>query len=76
MPRPFCVVVATLVAALSAAQAAETPHRPESQQEYWAQIDRKDWSAAIAAAEQLVATARTQRHAAAAGAGRGAVAAR
>ena len=60
MPRHFCVVVATLVAALSAAQAAETLHRPESQQEYWAQIDRKDWSAAIAAAEQLVATARTR----------------
>lgn len=60
MPRPFCVVVATLVAALSAAQAAETVRRPESQQEYWAQIDRKDWSAAIAAAEQLVTTARTR----------------
>lgn len=60
MPRHFCVVVATLVAALCAAQAAETPHRPESQQEYWAQVDRKDWSAAIAAAEQLVATARTR----------------
>ena len=41
-----------------AAQAAETPHRPESQQEYWAQIDRKDWSAAVAAAQQLVAAAR------------------
>jgi TonB family protein len=60
MPRLFSVVVATLVAALCAAQAAETPRRPESQQEYWAQVDRKDWSAAIAAAEQLVAAARTQ----------------
>jgi TonB family protein len=60
MPRAFCAVVATLVAALSAAtQAAETPRRPESQQEYWAQVDRKDWSAAVAAAEQLVAAART-----------------
>jgi TonB family protein len=59
MLRPICVVVATLVVALSAAEAAETPHRPESQQEYWAQIDRKDWSAAIAAAEQLVAAARS-----------------
>ncbi len=55
MPRSFCVVVATLVAAFPAAQAADAPHRPESQQEYWAQVDRKDWSAAIAAAEQLVA---------------------
>jgi TonB family protein len=61
MPRLFCAVVATLVAALSAAtQAAETPRRPESQQEYWAQVDRKDWSAAVTAAEQLVAAARTR----------------
>lgn len=60
MPRSFCVVVATLVGALCAAQAAEPPRHPESQQEYWAQIDHKDWSAAIAAAEQLVATARAR----------------
>jgi TonB family protein len=60
MPRPFCAVVATLLAALAAAQAADAPRRPESQQEYWAQIDRKDWSAAIAAAEQLVAAARSR----------------
>jgi tetratricopeptide (TPR) repeat protein len=59
MLRLFCVlVVATLVAACGAAQAADAPRRPESQQEYWAQIDRKDWSAAVAAAEQLVAAAR------------------
>ncbi|MET0499141.1 MAG: energy transducer TonB [Steroidobacteraceae bacterium] len=31
---------------------------PASQQEYWAQLDRHDWTAAIASAEQLVATAR------------------
>jgi TonB family protein len=58
MPRQFCAVVATLLAAFSAAQPAEVPPRPESQQEYWAQVDRKDWSAAISAAEQLVAAAR------------------
>lgn len=58
MLRPFCAVVATLLTACPAAQAAQSPRRPESQQEYWAQIDRKDWSAAIAAAEQLVAAAR------------------
>jgi TonB family protein len=58
MLRPFCAVVATLLAAFCAAQAAEAPPRPESQQEYWAQVDRKDWSAAITAAEQLVAAAR------------------
>lgn len=58
MLRPFCAVVATLLAAFSAAQAAESAPRPESQQEYWAQVDRKDWSAAVTAAEQLVAAAR------------------
>lgn len=58
MPRPFCAVIATLLVALPAAQAADPPRRPEAQQEYWAQVDRKDWSAAIAAAEQLVVAAR------------------
>jgi len=58
MPRLSCAVVAILLAAFPAAQAAESPRRPESEQEYWAQIDRRDWSAAIAAAEQLVAAAR------------------
>lgn len=57
MPRPFPVVAILFVAACAAAQAAQTP-RPESQQEYWAQVDRKDWSAAVAAAEQLVTAAR------------------
>jgi TonB family protein len=60
MPRSYCVVIATLLAAVCAAQAAEPPPRPQSQQEYWAQIDRKDWSAAIAAATQLVEAARTR----------------
>lgn len=58
MQRLFCVVVATLLAVFCAARAADAPRRPESQQEYWAQVDRKDWSAAVAAAEQLVAAAR------------------
>jgi tetratricopeptide (TPR) repeat protein len=58
MPRSLCVVVATLLAAVAAARAADAPRRPESQQEYWAQIDRKDWSAAVAAAEQLVTASR------------------
>jgi len=58
MPRPSCAVVAILLAAFSVVRAADAPPRPESEQEYWAQVDRKDWSAAIAAAEQLVAGAR------------------
>jgi TonB family protein len=64
MPRLFCVVIASLLAALVAglvaARAADAPRRPEAQQEYWAQVDRKDWSAAIAAGEQLVAAARAE----------------
>lgn len=64
MPRLFCVVIASLLAALvaglPAARAADAPRRPEAQQEYWAQVDRKDWSAAIAAGEQLVAAARAR----------------
>lgn len=32
--------------------------RPSHQQEYWAQFDRKDWPAAVAAAQGLIAEAR------------------
>ena len=35
-----------------------SPARPASQQEYWAQVDRKDWSAAVTAATKLVEDAR------------------
>src|ERR1044072_2962057 len=42
--------------------AQETPVVPPpqapSQQEFWAQFDQKDWTAAIASAEQMVAAAR------------------
>jgi TonB family protein len=41
-----------------AAYPAAAPPKPESQQEYWAQFDRRDWSAAILAAEKLVTAAR------------------
>jgi tetratricopeptide (TPR) repeat protein len=34
--------------------AAPPPHRPESQQEYWARYDKRDWSAAIQEARRLV----------------------
>jgi TonB family protein len=61
MPRSFRVIAATTLLAafsLGALDAAELPRRPESQQEYWAQVDRKDWSAAIDAATRLVAAER------------------
>src|SRR5690349_602470 len=62
MLRSLCAAVASLITAVCVAQgqSADARARPESQQEYWAQIDRKDWSAAVAAAEKLVEGARTQ----------------
>jgi len=41
-----------------ATQAAAAPPRPESEQEFWARYDKKDWSAAIEEARQLVERAR------------------
>lgn len=50
-------VLVTLV--LSTAAALSSPgDRPESQQEYWAQFERRDWTAAIEAAAALVTAAR------------------
>jgi tetratricopeptide (TPR) repeat protein len=51
--------------AASIAVATDAPEetiasRPASQQEYWAQADRKDWGAAIVAAQALVAEARRE----------------
>ncbi|WP_293860028.1 TonB family protein [Steroidobacter sp.] len=37
---------------------AAPPKRPESQQEFWARYDKRDWSAAIEEARRLVETAR------------------
>lgn len=52
-----CFWVALIQLSVSPLWAA-LPVAPASQQEYWAQFDRKDWAAAIASAEQLVATSR------------------
>lgn len=43
---------------LTIALHVQAVERPESQQEYWAQVDLQDWDAAAAAAEELVAVAR------------------
>lgn len=43
---------------LSTTRTVDAAERPESQQEYWAQVDQQDWDAAVAAAEKLVAVAR------------------
>jgi TonB family protein len=53
-------LAAPLVALMAAwnAHCAASADPPESQQEYWAQVDRRDWTAAVAAAEKLVAVAR------------------
>jgi TonB family protein len=41
-----------------AANAPPSPPRPESQQEFWARFDKRDWSAAIDEARRLVERAR------------------
>jgi TonB family protein len=57
---------AALLSAVLAAAAGLAPfhearsavERPESEQEYWAQVDERDWDAALVAAEKLVIAAR------------------
>jgi TonB family protein len=44
----------------SAVWPAFADERPPSQQEYWAQLDRRDWESAIQAAQKLVDAARAQ----------------
>jgi TonB family protein len=43
---------------VSSAVDAPAPPRPQSQQEYWARIDKRDWSAAIDEARRLVEQAK------------------
>lgn len=42
------------------AGAFDVPERPQSEQEYWAQFEKKDFDQAVIAAEKLVETARTK----------------
>jgi tetratricopeptide (TPR) repeat protein len=65
LPQPSCrlalyfaIIATTGAAAAHANYATAEVERPESQQEYWAQIDGRDWDAAAVAAEKLVAAAR------------------
>lgn len=53
-------IALALLIALSTFSLAAQEQRPASEQEYWAQFDKRDWTAAIAAAEQLVARARAE----------------
>jgi TonB family protein len=60
---PWCAVVLSLLLGAttsftSAGAAPPPPKRPESQQEFWARYDNKDWSAAIEEARRLVQQAR------------------
>jgi tetratricopeptide (TPR) repeat protein len=61
-PRRLALFVAIIATTgVSAAQATLSPdstERPESQQEYWAQFDQRDWDAAAEAARKLVEVAR------------------
>ncbi|HEY5810905.1 MAG TPA: hypothetical protein VIT67_23240 [Povalibacter sp.] len=58
LPGLLYVVLMQLAAASTWAAAAPGPVTPSWQQEYWARLDKHDWDAAIASAEQLVAAAR------------------
>ncbi|MBB6095064.1 tetratricopeptide (TPR) repeat protein [Povalibacter uvarum] len=51
-------VICGLIATWSGMSAAQPVAQPSWQQEYWARFDNKDWDAAIASAEQLVAASR------------------
>jgi len=55
---PILLGAAVAQIACSAATAAQINVAPSWQQEYWARVDKHDWEAAIASAEQLVAAAR------------------
>ena len=58
--RPGLLAFLWIAALLAAAplRAEPAPVAPPSQQEYWAQFDRRDWDAAIASAQQLIAPLR------------------
>lgn len=57
--RAFLNATALLLALIPLpAAAAQNVPQPSWQQEYWARFDDRDWDAAIASAEQLVAAAR------------------
>jgi TonB family protein len=56
--RCGAVIIGLATATAWPAAPIEPPVRPQSQQEYWAEFDRKDWDAAVATAERLVAAAR------------------
>ena len=51
-------VLLGLTTLATANAAAPPPTRPESQQEFWARYDKRDWSAAIEEARRLVENAR------------------
>ena len=53
-----------LLAALPVCAQNVQPQHPASEQEYWAQFERKDWEKAVVAAEKLVETARVNSNAA------------
>lgn len=48
------ILLSLTTLAVNSTDAAPPPPRPESQQEFWAQYDKRDWSAAILEARRLV----------------------
>ena len=54
----FAILATTIAGTAHATYATGSNEPPEAKQEYWAQIDERDWDAAVAAAQKIVAAAR------------------
>jgi tetratricopeptide (TPR) repeat protein len=60
LPRTTLLAIAMCIALPATSAQSPNSTRPESQQEYWAQFDRRDWDAATSAAATLVTAARAR----------------
>jgi tetratricopeptide (TPR) repeat protein len=57
-PRTLCFALLLATSLAPCAHSMATPTRPAPEQEYWTQVELKDWEQAILAAEKLIETAR------------------
>jgi TonB family protein len=56
--RAICIVAPLVAALVPCAHSFDTNEPPASEQEYWAQIERREWDQAVLVAEKLVESAR------------------
>jgi tetratricopeptide (TPR) repeat protein len=57
-PRTLCFALLLATSLAPCAYSMDSVARPAPEQEYWAQVERKDWEQAILAAEKLIEAAR------------------